>query len=163
MPGSDFTTMPRLPRNARYIIHRNECFDWGTIGWLLKSGQVAIHDFKYVVIMNSSVRGPFLPLYYKVGSYSPCTMLLLLMQSDDSAVERLLTCWYCDKLISGLSQTETHWTTLYTSRINDTIKLVGSTINCQPVYWRSNPANKVRHNPHVQSYVVATDQVDAYR
>lgn len=29
-----------LPPNARYITHRNECYDWGTLGWLLTTKQV---------------------------------------------------------------------------------------------------------------------------
>ncbi|KAK9918451.1 hypothetical protein WJX75_004177 [Coccomyxa subellipsoidea] len=52
-----------------------------------------------------------------------------------------------------------HWTTLYTQRLNNDVKLVGSTINCQPIFWLSDTANEMRHNPHVQSYVVATDKV----
>ena len=52
-----------------------------------------------------------------------------------------------------------HWTQIYTNRLGRKVKLVGSTINCQPVWWQSDPANEMRHNPHVQSYVMATDQV----
>ena len=29
-----------LPPNARYLTHRNECYDWGTLGWLLSQGKV---------------------------------------------------------------------------------------------------------------------------
>ena len=56
-------------------------------------------------------------------------------------------------------QTSMHWTHIYTGRLGPRVKLVGSTINCQPVWWHSDPANEMRHNPHVQSYVMATDQV----
>ena len=52
-----------------------------------------------------------------------------------------------------------HWTSIYTQRLGSKVKLVGSTINCQPVWWRSDPSKEMRHNPHVQSYVMATDQV----
>jgi hypothetical protein len=27
--------LPALPSNARYIWHQNECYDWGTFGWLV--------------------------------------------------------------------------------------------------------------------------------
>ena len=37
---STFQPRPELPSNARYIEHPNECFDWGTIGWLLSTGQL---------------------------------------------------------------------------------------------------------------------------
>ncbi len=29
-----------LPPNARYVTHRNECYDWGTLGWLLLQKKV---------------------------------------------------------------------------------------------------------------------------
>jgi hypothetical protein len=29
-----------LPPNARYVTHRNECYDWGTLGWLLTTQKV---------------------------------------------------------------------------------------------------------------------------
>ena len=32
--------LPLLPRNARYVLHANECSDWGTFGWLLATLQV---------------------------------------------------------------------------------------------------------------------------
>jgi hypothetical protein len=31
-----------LPPNARYVTHRNECYDWGTLGWLLTTKQVTL-------------------------------------------------------------------------------------------------------------------------
>lgn len=35
--------LPDLPANARYVNHTNECYDWGTFGWLLgDSGQVSV-------------------------------------------------------------------------------------------------------------------------
>ena len=55
-------------------------------------------------------------------------------------------------------QADIHWTRLYTQRIDQNVKLVGSTISCQPIYWNSDTANEMRRNPHVQSYIVAMDQ-----
>jgi hypothetical protein len=42
------------------------CFDWGTVGWLLRTKQVDTQRYKYFVFLNSSVRGPFLPAYWPV-------------------------------------------------------------------------------------------------
>lgn len=54
--------LPRLPPNAKYVQHKNECYDWGTFGWLLlKSGHVSPSKYKFIVLTNSSVRGPYLP------------------------------------------------------------------------------------------------------
>ncbi len=30
-------TLPPLPRNARYLVHPNKCFDLGTYGWVLRN------------------------------------------------------------------------------------------------------------------------------
>ena len=38
------------------------------------------------------------------------------------------------------------WFTIFTRRLTDEIKLVGPTINCE-------------HKPHVQSYLLVTDQI----
>lgn len=61
--------LPALPANARYVMHSNECYDWGAVGWLLlRSGKIDLSRFKYFVITNSSVRGPFLPPYISVSA-----------------------------------------------------------------------------------------------
>ena len=60
--------LPDLPKNARYVKHNNECYDWGTFGWLLlKSGQIKLKQYKYIVLTNSSVRGPYVPAYIPVS------------------------------------------------------------------------------------------------
>jgi len=49
--------------------HQNECYDWGTYGWLLlKSGMVDINQYRYFFFVNSSVRGPVLPAYARVST-----------------------------------------------------------------------------------------------
>ncbi|GAX76065.1 hypothetical protein CEUSTIGMA_g3508.t1 [Chlamydomonas eustigma] len=55
--------LPELPSNAKYVRHANECYDWGTFGWLLRSSHVNIKGYTYFFFINSSVRGPFLPAY----------------------------------------------------------------------------------------------------
>ena len=39
------------------------------------------------------------------------------------------------------------------------VKLVGSTISCEPFFESADKSKDLRQNPHVQSYVVATDKV----
>ena len=34
----DLPVLPVLPRHARYLHHKNECFDWGTFGWVRQAG-----------------------------------------------------------------------------------------------------------------------------
>ena len=71
--------LPDLPSNARYIFHDNVCYDWGTFGWALSSAVADVSSYKFIVFMNSSIRGPHLPAYWPVCS---------------SPVER----WYCSTL-----------------------------------------------------------------
>jgi len=100
--------LPPLPPNAHYIQHENECFDLGTFGWFLSSNLINTKLYKYFILMNASIRGPYFTAYF---------------DSDHM--------W---------------WYHVFTKRLNDEVKLVGSTINCE-------------HKPHVQSYLLATDQV----
>lgn len=112
--------LPPLPSNARYIHHTNDCYDWGTIGWAINEHGISTAGYKFFILMNSSVRGPFVAPY---------------------------------------ARAQTSWQRLLTDRINDTVKVVGPTISCEG----SPPGGRVtevwRVNPHVQSYVLATDQV----
>jgi hypothetical protein len=136
----DETQLPPLPRsNAFYFQHENNCFDYGTMGWFLDRYSVGnpwqkstlatppdennrtdrifnLRQYKYFILMNSSIRGPFFPPYF------------LQFMSDYRAEFHRPFPWY----------------SVFTKRINERVKLVGSTINCNP-------------SPHVQSYLVTTD------
>lgn len=59
--------LPTLPSNARYTTHENKCYDWGTFGWAMQTGKVDTSKYKYIIFMNSSVRGPYLPPYWPVS------------------------------------------------------------------------------------------------
>lgn len=63
-----------LPGNARLLYHDNECYDWGTLGWIMSAGMVDVEDYKYFIMINSSVRGPYAPPYLPVGSF--CTHVI---------------------------------------------------------------------------------------
>ena len=51
-----------------------------------------------------------------------------------------------------------HWSHILTSRLTSTVKLVGATISCEPCWQGGAVSNAKRHNAHVQSYIMATDQ-----
>ena len=53
-------------------------------------------------------------------------------------------------------QGRVHWLNVLLSKIKGAVKLVGPTINCQPSPREGNMTD-IRSNPHVQSYLVATD------
>lgn len=109
-------SLPKLPSNARYMRHANECFDWGTFGWVLNRIGEDANKYKYIILMNSSVRGPFQPATWPKGR---------------------------------------HWSRAFTDRITADVKLVGPTISCEGI----EKGTSIRHNPHTQSYLLATDQV----
>lgn len=67
MQGVD---LPELPGNARYLHHPNECYDWGTFGWVLQTQDIDMKAYKHFIFLNSSVRGPFLPPYLQVRMHA---------------------------------------------------------------------------------------------
>lgn len=115
--------LPRLPRrNAHYIQHENICFDFGSVGWFLNKYTVGnpwinqtnitnseqkinITQYRYFIMINSSVRGPFFPPYF-------------LQSAADYEKE-------FDKPL--------HWYYVFTKRLNRKVKLTGCTISCGPV------------------------------
>lgn len=56
-------------------------------------------------------------------------------------------------------QGHVHWSDVLLSKVTDTVKLVGPTINCEGSPPSGNVDGEWRRNPHVQSYLVATDRV----
>lgn len=50
-----------------------------------------------------------------------------------------------------------HWTEPLTTKLSESVKLVGATINCGGGYFHPDP------QPHVQSYAVAMDAVSSQR
>lgn len=103
--------------NVHTLYKANDCYDFGGYAAGLAFVGQALESFRFVILMNGSVRGPFLPLYL-AGSL--------------------------------------HWTQAFTQRIDHATKLVGTTINCQ---CAKKPQAPDACNPHVQSMVLATDQI----
>lgn len=58
----------RPPPTLQILIHKNECYDIGTLGWFFASGTVELSSYKYFIFLNASVRGPFLPAYWPVSA-----------------------------------------------------------------------------------------------
>jgi len=90
------------------VINReNKNLDFGAWGHVLFSDKFNYKNYDYFVLLNSTVRGPFLPT------------------------------WQKDK----------NWLKLFTDRLDDEIKLVGTTIG-----W-------CHHPPHVQSMLLTLDKI----
>jgi hypothetical protein len=123
---------PLLPSNARFLLHRNECFDLGTVGWVLRTQIKDLTQYTYFIWLNSSVRGPFLPPFLRENLH--------------------WTLPFTSKLSSSSSSTFHTSTRRRTTQVKPEVKLVGATINC-------GGAQGLPPAPHVQSYVTATDAI----
>lgn len=84
--------LPLLPSNAQYIYHDNMCFDWGTFGWALKSTALDVGSYKYIVFMNSSIRGPHLPAYWPVCPVAALLTMTFAMSSPWPSAFQALLC-----------------------------------------------------------------------
>jgi hypothetical protein len=56
-------------------------------------------------------------------------------------------------------QVSVHWSRILVSRLSERVKLVGSTVSCETAWMGGDTSRESRQNPHVQSYIIATDQV----
>lgn len=94
----------------------------------------------------------------------PATQLLLDWKlTQIRCINCLVSCSSRLKLqmfsMSSCLQRFVHWSSILTSRLVGKVKLVGSTISCEGTFLHGDPTAVYRQNPHVQSYVMATDQV----
>eukprot|EP01039_Chlorochromonas_danica_P006782 gene6782-7493_t len=115
--GSDGTAQLQWRyHNLQVLYHTNTCFDIGTWGQLLtylyQTTQFALR-YRYFIVLNSSIRGPYLPPVWP---------------SSQSHM----------------------WPTALTSKLSESVKLVGLAVNC--------PDGQGRKIPHVMSMVLAFDQ-----
>lgn len=95
----------QVKKGHLHIDRCNTSRDWGAYSEAIR--QIDISTYKYFVLLNSTMRGPFFPSWYKKDT--------------------------------------THWTQLFTERLNTEIALVGSSINYQMSI------------PHVQSMLMVFD------
>lgn len=56
----------KVPPRSIVLPHKNKCYDTGTFGWALTHPSVSplVPSYKYFVMLNSSVRGPFLQPFF---------------------------------------------------------------------------------------------------
>lgn len=60
------SVLEKVPPQSIVLTHKNECYDTGTFGWALSHSLVSplLSSYKYFLMLNSSVRGPFLQPFF---------------------------------------------------------------------------------------------------
>ena len=110
-----FPRLPSLPSNAQYLKTSLCTTTWGAIDAV--SRVLNVQEYDYFVVIDSHVRGPFIPSY-----------------------------------VSNM-----HWTEVFTRKLVDNVKMVGSVISCEGAPKDGNAAGEWRGNPYVKSHAWATD------
>ena len=123
--------------------HSPVCGTWGTYGALLSKLDTA--RYKFFVLLNSSVRGPFLPSYIPVNC---CTKVV-------PPPELIWGLW--SLCIMHGAQALTPWHRLLTLQLTGEVHLLGPVLSCQASL--RNDTGQRRSNPYVPADVVAMDQV----
>jgi len=119
-------------------------------GWVVRS-KVLTRGYKYFMMLNSSVRGPFLPPYLvRAGRPTRCRPSIA-----PSALRWVSSRWCA-------LQGHLTWHRLFTERLSSDVLKVGPTVSCEGTPNRLNFSD-IRQNPHVQSYVLALNRVGPSR
>ena len=123
LPLEALLTETSAQQAGRVLLLRrpNTCYDGGSIGEVLRAQSHLAEIYRYYIFINSSVRGPFLSRYLQA------------MAKAEAAK-------------GGSAATVLAWTSVFTSLLNDEVKLAGTTVSCMA-------------QVHVQSMVLATDQI----
>lgn len=146
---------PPFPPFVRQLIKDGECYSLGAFGWMLNSGQIDVKKYSYFVVVDASVRGPFIAPYVPVSNaVLRSHFALQALLPDLSQTESTCKC-------PVAVQSSIPWHRLLTRRLDQTTKLVGPVISCEGAPFKGNAQNKWRHGPSVQSYAIALDQVGA--
>lgn len=97
------TTAAQREGRVQLLRRPNTCYDGGSMGEVLRARSRLAESYRYYFLMNSSVRGPFLPRYFQA-----------IFKAKSAEVG------------SGALA----WTSVLTSLLDDEVKLAGTTISC---------------------------------
>jgi hypothetical protein len=91
----------------------------------------------------------------KFIAHSAC---LLVTEFRRDAPRRCAHVAAIDLLEQRIMQTSMHFADALLSKLNDDVKLVGSSISCVPTNAVPELEGRVRSNPHLHGHLIATDQ-----
>eukprot|EP01026_Neomeris_dumetosa_P032392 TRINITY_DN2570_c0_g2_i1.p2 TRINITY_DN2570_c0_g2~~TRINITY_DN2570_c0_g2_i1.p2 ORF type:complete len:411 (-),score=42.80 TRINITY_DN2570_c0_g2_i1:664-1896(-) len=87
----DDSLLPELPKNARYAFNDKECNVFGALGWLIRSGELDIKNYRYFVMISSKVKGPYLPPYLQ-GKVRWVDLLVAKLKGNVKLVGPVIDC-----------------------------------------------------------------------
>lgn len=145
--------LPALPPNARFLSHPNKCFDWGTVGWVLRSTDLTA--YQYFLWLNPSVSnscwlGAFCRVALLAAAHA-CHRLIMFMFMRARPPHPSLQ--VRGPFLPAWARGRVHWTEPLLSKLTAETKLVGPSINCESPGGLPGRGG----TPHIQSYVEATD------
>ena len=147
--------------NVRFFKHDNLCYDWGTFGWLINEQKVML--FLYIVVslalvLNFSIKETstqgcnyLFPPYMRISkqvrvTVADCKIRQLAVALCGQALRwnvQVKTTGYRNIIMMNSSvrgpflpaywPAAVPWTSIFTDRLTNNVKLVGPTISCEGV------------------------------
>ncbi|RYH30031.1 hypothetical protein EON65_06505 [archaeon] len=110
-----------------------------------------IYKYKYYIVMNTSVRGPYLPPSWNFGSHLWTEAFTKHISDEGLGEQRASSTGFASKLFGLASITSSSASSSIESDPKHRVKLVGLSINC--------PDGVGRKYPHIMSMLLAFDNV----
>jgi len=146
-----FATFSSPSLRISVLAHDNTCYDWGTFGWALKQPEANARPYRFWVLVNSSVRGPFVHPTTKSAAEAAAAAAAAASAAASGSASS-------SSSFSASSPTAVPWHALLTSRLRGSVHAAGPVISCEPSPWRGRAGSGPwRANPHVQSWALALD------
>ncbi len=137
--------------NVRVVEAEAPCHPLGNLGWLLRN-RLQPSLYSHFVLVNSRVRGPFLPPYAQVrrgGGALP----LPPAHANQAAARRIRRRADAVRLLGR--QGKQPWHALVTRRLRHDVRMVGPTLSCSAKVYRGAR----RKVPHIPLDVLAIEKV----
>lgn len=147
----DILELPQLPANAEYLRSRDCTSTWGALSTVMS--KLPLDDFQYYMVVDSSVKGPFVPEYAQKVCRIVAEHIWLIKPL------LLLTPLALHSVCSNVFFQVLHWSEIFTERLTARVKMVGSAISCEGSPKEGDVAGEWRENPYVLPYAWATDKV----
>ncbi|KXZ52810.1 hypothetical protein GPECTOR_8g196 [Gonium pectorale] len=151
-------TDPQFVRNLEYFVREAITGDTISDYVIIVQESTELHEVVLPKLPHNARYVRHTNRCYDWGSYG---WLLITGRVDPKRYRYFffINCSVRGPFLPAYARGNVHWTVPFTSRLVGDVKLVGPTVSCEGSPLNGDFRGKWRYNPHVQSYVVATDQV----